>query len=62
MAEIIDAFSQQKLVTITPENQQQDTRLSCSERLQLALMEHQEQNHNSPNSKRQRRRNKLTQA
>ena len=61
MAEIIDAFSQQKLVTLTQENQQQDTGLSCSERLQLALMEHQEQNHRTPNSKRQRHRNKLTQ-
>ena len=61
MAEIIDAFSQQKLVTLTQENQQQDTGLSCSERLQLALMKHQEQNHRTPNSKRQRHRNKLTQ-
>ena len=59
MAKIIDEFSQQKLVTLNQENQQQDTRLSCSENLQVALMEHQEQNYNTPSSKRQRRRNRI---
>ena len=45
MAKIIDGFSQQKLVALTQDNQQQDTGLSYSERLQLALIEHQEQNY-----------------